>query len=221
MKAFGQSDPAVAQYALELFKPEDEVLLQTRENADARGLPPIQLGPFDVRHLEVLVRMLQAKKAVEIGTLGGYSGISIARALGAGGKLHTFELEPHHAEVARQAFDQARLVAEVVVHVGPALENLPQIASEAPFDLVFIDADKVNYPNYLKWAIDHVRVGGAIIGDNTFAWGQIGKTFGFEDGREKSVMALREFNQMLATNPRFRSTILPTSEGLTVGVKIS
>lgn len=220
-KGFGQSDPDIVAYAMDLFQPEDEVLARTREMAESHGLPPIQVGAFDVRHLEVLVRMTNAKKAVEIGTLGGYSGIAIARALGAGGKLHSFELEPKHAEVARNAFEKAQLAAVVVVHVGPALENLPSIEKEGPFDVVFIDADKLNYLRYLEWAMNHLRVGGVAIADNTFAFGEIHRASGVEPKREKIVNALREYNRAVATSARFRATILPTAEGLTVAVKIS
>jgi caffeoyl-CoA O-methyltransferase len=219
-KAFGQGDDAIAHYVQDLFCPEDETLARVRANAKKEGLPEIQVGVFDGRHLEILTRMLGAKKAVEIGTLGGYSGISISRGLGAGGKLHTFEISPHHATVARRCFDSAQLEAEVVIHVGPAVDNLASIDSEGPFDLVFIDADKVNYPNYLKWATENLRVGGAVIGDNTFAWGHIHETKDVPQDREISVKALREFNKTLATSSRFRSTILPTAEGLTVGIKL-
>lgn len=220
-KRFSQSDPNVIKYAYETFRPEDDLLADVRENAERRGLPPISVGKFDALHLEILARMMGAKKAVEIGTLGGYSGIALARGLGPGGKLFTFELDPHHAEVANQAFAQAQLLSDVSVHVGPALENLPRIAHEAPFDLVFIDADKVNYPAYLAWATDHLRVGGAIIADNTFAWGKIHQSFDLPPEKEKSVAALREFNQIVTTSGRYRSTILPTSSGLTIAIKIN
>jgi len=219
-KGFGQCDPKLVEYACETFQPEDEILAFARENAERRKLPPIQVGAFDARHLEVLVRMTGARRAVEIGTLGGYSGISIARGLVPGGRLHTFELEPHNAEVARQAFARAGLSSEVITHVGPALESLPSITTEAPFDLVFIDADKVNYPKYLAWASDHLRMGGVVIADNTFAWGKIHQVDGLSAEEEKAVMALREFNHIVATSDRWRSTILPTAEGLTVAVKV-
>ena len=151
-KAFGQADDAIAQYVQDLFRPEDETLARVRANAKKEGLPEIQVGVFDGRHLEILTRMMGAKKAVEIGTLGGYSGISLSRGLGDGGRLHTFEISAHHAMVARRAFDSANLPGQVIIHVGPALDHLASINNEGPFDLVFIDADKASYPNYLKWA---------------------------------------------------------------------
>lgn len=220
-KQFGQINKEIIQYAYETFRPEDPVLQEARAIAERRGLPAISLGAFDALHLEVIVRAMGAKKGVEIGTLGGYSGVALARGMGAGGKLHTFELDLHHAEVARQVFDQAQLMTEVSVHVGPALENLPTIASEAPFDFVFIDADKINYPVYLDWATDHLRVGGLVIADNTFGFGKIHQSFHLSEEERPAVMGLREFNSRVANSNRFRATILPTGEGLTIAVKIS
>jgi caffeoyl-CoA O-methyltransferase len=221
IKNYGQDNEEIGKYVYETLQPEDEFLAFARQNAETRGLPQIQVSPTDARHLEVLVRLLGAKKSVEIGTLGGYSGIAIARGMGAGGRLHTFELDPHHAEVAKAAFQHARLMAEIKIHEGPALENLPSINNQAPFDLVFIDADKVNYPRYLAWATDHLRIGGAVVGDNTFAWGKIHRAFDLPADEAKPVNALREFNHILATSARFRTTILPTGEGMTVAVKIA
>lgn len=220
-KGYGQADPAMIHYALETFRPEDAVLQKAREAAEAAKLPSIQVGVFDALHLEVLARMAGAKKAVEIGTLYGYSGIALARALGKNGRLHTFEYEPRHAELARQNFAAAALDAKVDIHVGPALDNLPKIAGEGPFDLVFIDADKVNYPRYLAWALENLRVGGVVIGDNTFAWGDIHRAAELPAARAADVGGIREFNRMVAENPRWRATILPTAEGMTVAVKVS
>lgn len=220
-REFGQANPDVVRYAYDEFQPEDSILSHAREHARQKGLPEIEVGAFDARHLEVFVRMLNVGKAVEIGTLGGYSAITIARGMRPGGKLHTFELDPHHAEVAKQNIAQARLLADVVVHVGPAMENLPSVAHEAPFDLVFIDADKGNYPKYLAWATDHLKVGGAVIADNTFAWGRIHRHYDLSPGEARAVSALREFNHIVAHSGRFRSTILPTGEGMTIAIKVN
>jgi len=207
-------DGELLGYLTRVFKPEDAVLRETRERSAKAGLPDIQVGGMDALHLEVLTRAAGVHKAVEIGTLGGYSGTAIARGLAPGGRLHTFELEPAHAEVARQSFTKAGLLDRVTIHVGPALERLGDIKGEAPFDLVFIDADKVNYPAYLAWAAEHLRVGGIVFGDNAFAFGKI------VDGRDAGAVALREFNRELAQGGRFRATLLPTGEGLAMGVKI-
>ena len=131
-----------------------------------------------------------------------------------GGRLHTFELDPLHVEVARESFRKAGVLDRVEIHLGPALERLPDVEGESPFDLVFIDADKERYPAYLAWAARHLRVGGIVLGDNTFAFGEI------VDGRSEGAQALREFNRELAQGGRFRATLLPTGEGLSLGVKI-
>ena len=220
MKKFGDTENKIVHYVDLVFQPEDSVLKESRERAEKRGLPIIQVGKMDGLHLEILTRSTGAKKAVEIGTLGGYSGICIARGLGPEGKLYTFELEQSHAEVARENFRKAELSNQIEIIVGPALDNLNKINKNGPFDLVFIDADKVSYPQYLKWAADHLRIGGLVIADNTFGWGMIAddKIESAED--EASVKALREFNLVVAQGGRFRSTLLPTGEGMTLAVKI-
>ena len=211
---FGGREEKLVRYLGRVFHPEDAVLKEIRERSLKAGLPEIQLGSMDALHLEVLTRAAGAKKAVEIGTLGGYSGTAIARGLGKGGRLHTFELERKHAEVALESFKKAGVLDRVVVHVGPALERLPEVEHEEPFDLVFIDADKESYPAYLAWAAHHLKIGGVVLGDNAFAFGEI------VDGRSAGAEALREFNKELAQGGRFRSTMLPTGEGLCMGVKV-
>jgi caffeoyl-CoA O-methyltransferase len=215
VKDYGaKPDDKLSRYLTRIFKPEDALLKDARERSLKAGLPEIQVGPMDALHLEVLVRAVGARKAVEIGTLGGYSGIAIARGLGKAGRLHTFELEEKHAEVARESFRKAGVLDRIRVHVGPALERLPDCEEDAPFDLVFIDADKESYPSYLAWAAHHLRVGGVVLGDNAFAFGELA------EGRGAGPVAMREFNQELAHGGRFRATILPTGEGLAMGVKI-
>jgi len=219
-KIFGGTETKIIHYVDSTFEPEDSVLKWARELGDRKGLPSIHVGKMDGLHLEVLTRTAGAKKAVEIGTLGGYSGISLLRGLGPEGRLYTFEMEPAHAEVAKESFQKAGVLNQVEVFVGPAIENLNKINKFGPFDLVFIDADKVSYPAYLKWATENLRIGGLVIGDNTFAWGMIADQQFEAPEDEAAVKALREFNQTVAQGGRFRATILPTGEGLTVAVKI-
>jgi caffeoyl-CoA O-methyltransferase len=211
---FGGREEKLVRYLNRVFQPEDAVLKEIRERSLKAGLPEIQVGGMDALHLEVLTRAFGAKTAVEIGSLGGYSGTAIARGLGKGGRLHTFELERRHAEVALESFRNARVHDRVIVHVGPALERLPEVEHEAPFDLVFIDADKEGYPAYLAWATHHLKVGGVVIADNTFAFGEVA------DGRSAGAEAIRDFNKELAQGGRFRATLLPTGEGLSLGVKV-
>jgi caffeoyl-CoA O-methyltransferase len=214
-KGFGQGSPELARWAETVFQPEDEILAEIRKRSIREGLPAIAVGRFDGLHLEVVARLLGARKAVEIGTLGGYSGVCLLRGMPKDGILHTFELNEHHAEVARESFRRAGVQDRVKVHVGPALEKLREIEREAPFDLCFIDADKVSYPAYLAWAAEHLRVGGAVLGDNAFGFGQVSKP-----GGDEGIRAVRRFNEELARGGRFRATMIPTEEGLALGVKV-
>ncbi len=216
VKGFGQGDPALARWAEETFAPEDPVLAEIRERSGRSGLPTIAVGRMDGLHLEVIARAACAKKAVEIGTLGGYSGVCLARGLGPDGFLHTIEVEPRHAEVAALSFQRAGVAGLVRIHVGRAEEKLAEIEDEGPFDLVFIDADKQGYPAYLTWAERHLRVGGLVLADNAFAFGHVHETgAGAED-----AAPLRAFAERLARGGRFRATLIPTAEGLAVGVKV-
>jgi caffeoyl-CoA O-methyltransferase len=219
VKAFGQGSDALAAWAESVYLPEDAVLREIRERSAAAGLPPIQVGRFDGLHLEVLARACGAGKAVEIGTLGGYSGVCLLRGMGEGGFLHTFELDPHHADVARESFRRAGVEARVAVHVGPAAERLRDVEGEGPFDLVFVDADKLGYPTYLAWAEEHLRVGGLVLADNTFGFGHIHEARPAGESAE-AMAALRRFSERLAEGGRFRATMLPTAEGLSLGVKV-
>jgi caffeoyl-CoA O-methyltransferase len=218
-KGFGQGDPALARWAEETFEPEDELLRDVRRRAAAAGLPAIHVGPMDGLHLEVLARAAGARRAVEIGTLAGLSGIRLLRGMGPEGFLHTFERDPAHAALARESFERAGVAARARIHVGPALERLREVEGEGPFDLVFVDADKAGYPAYLEWAEAHLRVGGLLLGDNAFAFGHVHEP----DPRGPDAAAavpLRRFAERLARGGRFLSTMLPTAEGLALGVKV-
>ncbi len=213
-KGYGQGDAKIADYVERIFHPEDDLLREIRTRSTKAGLPEIQVGRLDGLLLEVLVRAVGAKRAVEIGTLGGYSGVCILRGLGPEGHLDSCELAERNAEVARESFRLAGFAKQAEVHVGPALETLPRLAAKGPFDLCFLDADKGGYPAYFAWAADNLRVGGIVLADNTFAWG------GIVDNQDADPAALRTFNERLAGDRRFRSTIIPTSEGLSFGVKV-
>ena len=219
VKGFGQGDPALGAWAEEVFRPEDELLREIRERSIAAGLPPIQVGPMDGLHLEVLARACGARRAVEIGTLGGYSGVCLLRGMGETGVLHTFELSERNAEVARESFRRAGVEGRARIHVGQAAETLPSVEGEGPFDLVFVDADKAGYPRYLAWAEEHLRVGGLLVADNAFAFGRVHESS--PSGEDAAAVApLRAFAERLAQGGRFRATMIPTAEGLALGVKV-
>jgi caffeoyl-CoA O-methyltransferase len=217
-KGFGSEDPAVAAYVTRVYHPEDAVLAEVRARSAAAGLPDIQVAPLDARHLEVLARASGARRAVEIGTLGGYSGIALLRGMEPDGTLDTIEIEPRNAEVARESFRRAGFAARARIHVGRALEVLPRLAAGAPFDLVFIDADKDGYPQYLDWAAEHLRPGGLVLLDNAFLFGHLpDKPVG---ERAVSIAAMQAVHESLARGGRFRATVLPTGEGLALGVRV-
>jgi caffeoyl-CoA O-methyltransferase len=196
-------------YIAELFLPDDETLRACLESARAEGLPAIQVPPALGKLLSILTRATGARKILEIGTLGGYSGTWMARALPAGGRLITLDVNPHHAEVARRSFERAGVADRVDARVGPALETLPTLQSEAPFDIVYIDADKDNYPGYLDWAIRLSRPGTLIIGDNVLRGGAIIAPGAGDAGGQ----GIHEFNRRAATHPRLDTIILPNRNG--------
>lgn len=157
----------------ELFHSDDDDLTRLQAQADTAGLPHISIGPEQGKFLQVLVQLTNARKVLEIGVLGGYSGAWIARALPADGKLIGLELEQKHADFAREQWRRMGLANKIEVRVGSALDNLPGLADEAPFDLIFIDADKNNYPAYLDFALQYSRPGTVILGDNVRMWGSL------------------------------------------------
>ena len=151
----------VDQFLGETIVAEDEALRAAVDDAAAAGLPAIQVSPPQGRLLQLLARLQGARTILEFGTLGGYSTILLARALPAGGRLVSLEAKPEYAAVARASIERAGLADRVEIRVGPALEALPALAAEGfgPIDLTFIDADKVNTPNYFAWALEHSRPG--------------------------------------------------------------
>jgi predicted O-methyltransferase YrrM len=197
----------VDRYLVDLFVGEDTALDRAQEAADAAGLPQIQVAPNQGKLLMLLALVSGAKRILEIGTLGGYSTIWLARALRETGKLVTLEFEPLHAKVARRNIDAAGLGDRVDIVVGPALSTLPGL--DGPFDLVFIDADKENYAGYLEWSIRLSRPGTLIIADNVVREGKVidaGET-------EPRVVGARQFNALLAADPRVDATAIQVVGG--------
>jgi len=199
---------AVDQYLSDLLLPVDPILNSVLEASAAAGLPSINVSPTQGKLLNLIARMCGAKRILEIGTLGGYSTIWLARALPADGKLITLEAEPKHAKVATANIDRAGLSNLVEIRLGPALQTLSQLVDQKspPFDFIFIDADKPGYPDYLEWSLKLSRPGSVIVADNIIRDG------GVIDPNHKDprVQAVRKFNQMLGSNPRLSSTALQT-----------
>ncbi|HLH63366.1 MAG TPA: O-methyltransferase [Ktedonobacteraceae bacterium] len=199
-----------------IFAPEDDALRNALVSAKQAGLPEIQISPIQGKFLQLMAAACNARKILEIGALGGYSGIWLARALPAGGRLITLEINPTHAEVVRNSFARAGLSDRTEVRVGKALDLLPQLESEAPFDLVFIDADKQPYPQYLEWALRLIRPGSIIVADNCIRGGR-----GFGDPMDEGSVGVFEYNQRIASDPRLVSLDLAMDDNFTDGFAIS
>jgi predicted O-methyltransferase YrrM len=199
---------AVDEFVVETLVLDDEALRGALEAAEAAGLPQIQVSPPQGMLLQMLARLQGARTVLEFGTLGGYSTILLARALPEGGKLITLEANGDYAEVARGSIERAGLADVVDLRVGPALETLPALEDEGagPFDFTFIDADKVNSPNYLAWALDHSRPGSLLVADNVVRNG----TLADAAGEDPAAQAQRRLHQMLAADPRVTATTIQT-----------
>jgi len=202
----------VDNYLSGLLLPGDPVLEAALETSAARGLPAIQVSDLQGRFLWLLARAQGVRSILEIGTLGGYSTIWLARALPAGGRLVTLELDPTHAAVAQENLARAGLADRVEVQVGPALESLDRLATDrcGPFDFVFIDADKVGYPDYFTRTLRLSRRGTVIVVDNVVRDGAVADA----TSTDPSVQAVRRLYTMMADEPRVSATVLQT-----VGVK--
>jgi caffeoyl-CoA O-methyltransferase len=200
------------------FAPQDEALEAAVRGSRRAGLPEIQVSPSEAKLLQLLAEMVGARRILEVGTLGGYSAIHFGRALPEGGELVSLEIDERHAEVARENVDRAGLADKVEIRVGDARGLLARIAEngEGPFDVVFIDADKEGYPEYLEWALRLTRPGSLILGDNTIRGGSV---LNPEDG---SARATGEFNERIARDPRLSAILLPILreriDGLTIAL---
>jgi predicted O-methyltransferase YrrM len=202
----------VDHYLSDLLLPDDPVLRDAVAASEAAGLPAIQVSPLQGQWLAILATSIRAKAILEIGTLGGYSTIWLARALARGGRLISLELDPVHAAVARANLAKAGLAGRATVRVGPAQESLGALAAEGlgPFDLIFIDADKTGYPAYWTSALALARPGSLIIADNVVRDGAVADA----GSTDANVIAVRRMYDIMAADPRVTVTVLQT-----VGVK--
>jgi len=203
---------AVDRYITDLFVPPDAALAAALQASQSAGLPTINVSPPQGKFLQLLARALGARGILEIGTLGGYSTIWLARALPAGGRLITLEADPKHAEIARANIARAGLAGVVELRLGRALDTLPQLAAEGrgPFDLIFIDADKPSYADYFAWALKLSRRGSVIIGDNVIRKGAVLNPGASDDPRVPGVL---RFNELVAAEPRVSATVIQTVGG--------
>ncbi|MES0100379.1 O-methyltransferase [Mesorhizobium sp. M0019] len=199
---------SVDDYIVEALFEADPALDAVLAANDDQGLPPIDVSPAQGKLLSLLARMQGAKKVLEIGTLGGYSTIWMARALPMDGKVVTLELDPHHASVARSNFERAGVSGRVELRVGPALQSLAALGAEnaGPFDFIFIDADKPNNPHYLSWAMRLSRPGTVIVCDNVIRDGAVVN----EDGRDANVEGARAAFSFIGSDKRLEGTAIQT-----------
>ena len=197
---------AVERYFGDLLFPSDPALDAALADSVAAGLPPINVSAAQGRLLALMAQMIQARRILEIGTLGGYSTIWLARALAAGGRIVTLEIDARHADVARRNFERAAVSDRIDLRVGPAQETLPAIQAEGlgPFDLIFVDADKPRYPEYLEWSIRLSRPGGVIVVDNIVRDGAVVD----EHTADVRVQGVRRFNAALALERRVTATAI-------------
>jgi predicted O-methyltransferase YrrM len=195
---------AVDRYITDLLVPADTALEAALQASADAGMPAIAVSPNQGKLLMFMAQMMGARRILEIGTLGGYSTIWLARGLADGGRLITLEADPKHADVARKNIARAGLADSVEVRLGRAIDTLPGL--DGPFDLIFIDADKVSYPEYLEWSIRLSRAGSVMIADNVVRKGAVIDA----DSSDQNVQGVRRFNELLAKDTRVTATAMQT-----------
>jgi len=205
----------LSEYIVSLFAPEDELLGALREESDRTGLPPSAIPPDAGRFLQVLLGTLSARRVLEVGTLGGYSAIWMARALPPDGRLVTIERDDRYATFATRYLERAGLAHIVDVRRGRALDVLPSLDGEE-FDFAFLDADRTPLVVYYEWALRLVRPGGLIVAHNTLLGGRVASAGA--NANDDDVRAVREFNSRVAADERVKSILMPAYDGFVVAV---
>ncbi len=206
-------DEALINYVNTLFAPEDDALRSIQDETAKQDMPTISLAPHEAQALQFLITAINARTAVEFGTLAGYSGTWIARALPADGKLYTLEASPKHATVARSNFERAGVSDKIEIIEGPAGDSMHTLDSRGPFDFIFIDADKERYPQYLAWAIENLRSGGIVAAHNALRHGGVVALANQGDRQ------MDQFNRSLAADERLFSSLFAFGDGMAVGIK--
>ena len=211
----GDMGERLSEYVSGQFAEEGEVLAELRSEIGRRGLPEIHISAEVGRLLQVLLTAVGAERVLEVGTLGGYSALWMARALPANGRLVTLEIDPERADLAREFIDRAGLGAVVEVRVGDARALMAEMveAKVEPYDAVFIDADKESYVEYLERSLQLVRPGGLILADNAFRDGRV-----LDDDPDEATRGVLDYNRRVAEDDRLISTILPVRDGVAVSV---
>jgi caffeoyl-CoA O-methyltransferase len=208
-------------YLAEKFSGEDIFLSELQREAAEAGIPAISIAPEQTSFLQVLLKSINAKRVVEIGSLAGYSAIAMARVLPSDGKLIACEINPEYCKFIRRKSRESFLDHIIEVREGPALATLESLGSLGffdTFDLAFIDADKPNYIRYFEALFPMIRKGGLIVGDNALAWGHVHERQ--PDFEPNNVAAIRAFNDLIASHSGVLSTLVPLGDGMVIGLKL-
>ena len=208
-------DERLQRYVEELFAVEDSVLARVRARHAELELPLIHISPDEGKLLLVLALLVGARNVLEIGSLAGYSGVWLARALPPEGRLTTIEKDPRHAELARQAYEEAGVAEQVRLLEGDARAILPTLTPG--FDVVFVDADKEPLADYFEWSVRLLRPGGLLLCDNAFLHGTVVDP----EERSPATEGVRAFNRLAARDSRVISAVIPLRDGIVIGVKIA
>ncbi len=205
-------------YIRKLYAPQDALLDDVDATLHRIGFP-IHIGAEEGKLLQLLIRMNQIKTIVEIGTLAGYSTVWMARALPENGHIYTINKDKLHIETAKETFSTCEVKDRITMLEGTAQTMLPTLEIHAPFDMIFIDADKISYPEYLDWAEKNIRVGGLIVADNTLLGGAVTLASPPDNIAPTTWRNMRQFNERLAEENRYTSVMIATQEGLTIAIK--
>jgi len=207
------------QYIKDTFAKEDNLLKKANDYSINQALP-INIGAEEGKILQILASMINAKKIVEIGTLSAYSTIWLARSIEGKGKVYSFEKNPEYYKLAKEVILNSDVEDKIKIIQGEASQSLKEIEDKAPFDMVFIDADKIGYCKYLDWAERNIRKGGLIIGDNSLLFGAVYKDQLPEGVSKLAKEVMIDFNNRLSDNSKYKSILLPTKEGMTIAIKL-
>lgn len=221
---------AMDQKVANLFVPAAERYAFIQEDAKTHGVPPISIGPFEAQLMRLLLKMIGAKRGVEVGTLTGYSAAWLAESMPADGKLISIERDAVRAEMARENMQRLGLATRVEVRTGAGQDVLGNLEDLRDLDFVFVDADKQNYPAYFRWAMPRLRSGGLILGDNAYIWGGMNHlglkpedvpypTPALHTYDRAEFTGMSEAWQLVAQDPQFESLVFPTGDGLLVARK--
>lgn len=202
------------RYLAERTAQEDDFLRALKRAAEAEGIPPIWIAPEQASFLQILLKLQGAKTVLDIGTLAGVSAIVLARALPPGGHVHTFEINPKHADFAERWIEKSDVAGRIIVYRGAAQEILPEFSADSA-DAALLDADKAGYPLYLKECLRILRPRGLVLADNAFAFGELFA----ERPTDPEVGAIRTFNDLIARTKELHGIIIPIGDGCWVGVK--